>query len=126
MLVAIGSSFGAAWAFVVSGWSFMDSMSRRWALVAAASVPTLLIASDWSRLLAPAFLIVAMGAAVSRLNPAVVFGVAVLLAITNVAPFSLALAVGALIGGLALVLWASRTSGNRPLPAPGLDAASSV
>ena len=66
VVLAICISFGAAWLFVPLAWRRLDEMARLWGVVALASVPTLLIAGDWSRLLAPAFLLVAAAAVASN------------------------------------------------------------
>jgi hypothetical protein len=59
-LLAAGASFGAAWILVPLAWRRIDVRSRRWALPAVASMLTLLVGSDWARLLAPAALVVAI------------------------------------------------------------------
>ena len=106
---AIGTalgSFGAAWLFVPLSWKRIDSRTKRWALVAVASVPVLFIASDWTRLLAPAFPLIAMAAVRSSVATKGLFVIASLLFATTIQPTHIAVRLLVFAASTAvIVLW---------------------
>ena len=102
-LLAVGTSFGAAWFLLPAGWSRMSSVSRSWVLVAGATVPMLFIATGWGRLLAPAFVVVAMAAVLSPVRTWGLYCVAGLTALAALCD-NVPVAVSALAVGIGVVV----------------------
>jgi hypothetical protein len=106
VFLAIAGSFGAAWFLVPAAWKRLDTNTKHWALVGAAAIPTLLIASDWSRLLAPAFPLICMSAVRSRVSTSALFVVAALTAYPNWVPQSTSLLLlTTATSGAVMLLW---------------------
>src|SRR5262249_27520490 len=110
VLVAVATSFGAAWLLVGITWQRIDARTKLWGLVALATLPTLLIASDWPRLVAPAFVVVAMSAAKSEVSVWGLWGVAGTLALSAVWPDRVTWAVATFVLGAAAVVASRRKS----------------
>jgi MFS family permease len=104
VVVAVAMSFGAAWLLVPMAWSRLDATSKSWALVAVGSIPLLLIATAWGRLMAPGFVLVAIAAVRAPVRTWGLYGVAFLIAVTSFAPDNLPLAASTLVLGVGVVL----------------------
>jgi hypothetical protein len=121
IFIALAGSFGAAWFLIPGAWKRLDANTKRWAFVAAAAVPTLLIASDWSRLLAPAFPLACMAAVRSRVRTGALFVVAGLTMYPSLVPQSVSLLfLTTAVSAAVMLLWRDRAREELITDAPAL------
>ncbi len=118
VLIAVCSSFGPFLMLIPQAWRHLDANSKRFAAVAVAALPSLLIASDWSRLLAPLFPIVCIAAVRSRVRTEALYAVAAMLLSCSVAQPSLDVVLLATASGVAALWLGGRRSGE---PVGGRD-----